>query len=67
MIQTAMQVDWGGSTPDWDDQTVLELQLLLPADQALALEELGQSQGLSLGSMIRQIISERLRKTTVFS
>jgi hypothetical protein len=63
MIQTATQVDWGTSTPVWQDQTVLELQLLLPADQAFALEELGQSNGLSLGSMIRQIISERLHQT----
>jgi len=37
--------------------------LLLPADQAFALEELGQSNGLNLGSMIRQIISERLHQT----
>ncbi len=64
MIQTAAHVEWGNSTPDWDDQTVLELQLLLPADQAFALEELGQSNGLSLGSMIRQIITERLHQST---
>lgn len=65
MIQTAMQVDWGASTPDWDDQTVLELQLLLPASQASALEELGQLRGLSVGGMIRQIISDRLQQTMV--
>jgi hypothetical protein len=41
---------------------LLELALLLPRWQVLALEELAKSRGVSIGQMLRRLISELLRE-----
>ena len=63
MMETAIACDWGETTLAWETQEVLEVQLLILTAQASALEELGQAHGLSMGCMIRQILSERLRQS----
>lgn len=61
MQESDCQGDWGESLPDWDDQAVLELHLLIPAEQARALEDLAHSNGQSLGGMIRGILGAHLQ------
>jgi hypothetical protein len=47
------------SIPDPD---LLELALLLPRWQVLALEDLARSRGLNIGQMLRRLIADLLRE-----
>ena len=46
----------------YSEPDLLELALLLPRWQVLALEELAKSRGVSIGQMLRRLISELLRE-----
>jgi len=46
----------------YSEPDLLELALLLPRWQVLALEELAKSRGVSIGQMLRRLITELLRE-----
>ena len=48
-----------GTIPEPD---LLELALLLPRWQVLALEDLARSRGLNIGQMLRRLIGDLLRE-----
>jgi hypothetical protein len=52
-------INSNGSIPEPD---LLELALLLPRSQVLALEDLARSRGLNIGQMLRRLIADLLRE-----
>jgi hypothetical protein len=52
-------------TPIPVDGEIVELSLLLPRWQAVALESAARDQGISAGQMLRRIIGESVRATSV--